>query len=403
MMFLYNFSIRLYVFGIKLASLFNPKAKKWMVGRKDYFKNLSQPKQPVTWFHCASLGEFEQGRPIIEAWREKHPNAYILLTFFSPSGYEVMKNYNCVNEVHYLPADTKRNARKFIAHFQPKHIFFVKYEFWLNYIFEAKKNGAKLYSISAIFRENQRFFKVYGKIFRSALKQFDHFFVQDQNSVTLLKKINIPNSTVAGDTRYDRVFENAKNVEPIPKIEAWLKNQKAFIVGSSWEKDETILDLLINEKIKGKVIIAPHEIKEQHLKYIENTFNSLKAQRYTQTEEIATETQLLIIDCIGILSRVYQYGEIAYVGGAFGSGLHNILEPAIFGLPVIFGPNYAKFPEAKLFIENNIGYSVKSELELLKTYENITNNLSSLQDRTKSFTQSKRGAKKIILDKITSN
>ncbi|MGB0933974.1 MAG: 3-deoxy-D-manno-octulosonic acid transferase [Lishizhenia sp.] len=403
MMVFYNLGIRLYVLGVRIASLFNPKAKKWIAGRKQFFKNISEPKNTVTWFHCASLGEFEQGRPIIEAWREKYPKDFILLTFFSPSGYEVMKDYRFADEVKYLPADTRTNARIFISHYQPKTVFFIKYEFWLNYIFEAEKCGANLYSVSAIFRENQRFFKFYGKPFRKALLKFNHFFVQDAESKSLLQSINITKCTVSGDTRYDRVFENAHSISPIKKIEDWLQGEKAFIIGSSWEADENLLASLINDENIGKIILAPHEVKEQHITFIESTFKKLKTQRYTKTDSINKETQLLIIDCIGILSRVYQYGKIAYVGGAFGSGLHNILEPSIFGLPVIFGPKHAKFPEAQLFINNGIGFSVNSDLELLNKYQYIHSNLSELQSKTKSFTENQRGAKEIIFNKITSN
>lgn len=395
-MFFYNLGIWLYTFVVNIASLFNPKAKKWVAGRKNFFKNLPKIEKAVVWFHCASLGEFEQGRPIIEEWRKRYPNSYILVTFFSPSGYEVMKNYSVADEVQYLPVDTAKNAKKFIAHYQPEVIFFIKYEFWLNYINEAKKTGASIYSISAIFRENQRFFKWYGSAFKSALQKFDYFFVQDDKSVELLKSINITKTTIAGDTRYDRVFENASSAKKISKIESWLAGEKAFIIGSSWEADEKILTPLLNENIKGKVILAPHEIKENHLKYIESAFFSLKKQRYTKTEEIQPETQLLIIDCIGILSSVYQYGQTAYVGGAFGSGLHNILEPSIFGLPVIFGPKHEKFPEAQLFIDNGIGFSVNSDTELLSKYQHIHSNLNELQSKTKSFTESQRGAKEII-------
>ena len=395
-MVFYNLGIRLYIIAVSIASVFNPKAKKWVTGRKNFFKKLPKIEKSVTWFHCASLGEFEQGRPIIEEYRKRYPNEYILLTFFSPSGYEVMKNYPVANEVQYLPADTPKNARKFIGHYQPKEIYFIKYEFWLNYINEAKKAGASIYSISVIFRENQRFFNWYGSAFKSALQKFDHFFVQDDKSVELLKTINIIKSTVAGDTRYDRVFENASTVKPLHKIEDWLNGEKAFVIGSSWEADETILAHLLNENIKAKVILAPHEIRENHIRYIENTFYNLKKQRYTKTDEIQKDTQLLIIDCIGILSSAYQYGEIAYVGGAFGSGLHNILEPAIFGLPVIFGPKHLRFPEAQLFIDNGIGFSVKSDIELLNKYQHIQSNLKELQSKTKYFTENQRGAKGII-------
>lgn len=347
---------------------------------------------------CCSLGEFEQGRPIIEDYKQKHPNAFILLTFFSPSGYEIRKNYEGADYICYLPLDTRKNAKDFIQHFQPKTIFFIKYEFWLRYIFEAKKQGAKLYVISALFRESQRFFKWYGSNFRKALQLFDHFFVQNQKSADLLTSIGIKNYSITGDTRYDRVMDNAKKVKSIPMIETWLNEEKAFIVGSSWKADEEILAPFLNTNYTGKIILASHEVGEERTLDILKTFH-LNTQRYTQvTDKIEDDTQLLIIDCIGILANVYQYGKLAYVGGAFGTGLHNILEPSAFGLPVLFGPIHKKFPEAQLHIDQGIAFSVETTDELKEAVTHIEEKLEPIKNTCLSFMQESTGARKIIAD-----
>lgn len=396
-MIFYNIGVQAYALLVRIASLFNPKAKKWVEGRKSWSADLPNiSNEEVAWFHAASLGEFEQGRPIIEDYKRKHPNRFILLTFFSPSGYEVRKDYDGANYICYLPLDTKKNAKKFIQHFQPKDIFFIKYEFWLNYIFESKKQGSKLYVISALFRESQRFFKWYGKNFRKALKQFDHFFVQNEKSANLLKNINITNYKVTGDTRYDRVMDNAKKVEALPKIENWLNGEKALIIGSSWKADEEILAPYINNNYSGKIILASHEVGEERTLEIIKTFQ-LKLERYTQIEgELDPKTQILIIDCIGILANVYQYGKMAYVGGAFGTGLHNILEPSAFGLPVVFGPEHKKFPEAKIHIDKGIAFSVATNYELQTSFEYINSNLETIKNTCLSFMQESTGAREII-------
>ncbi|SFT88746.1 3-deoxy-D-manno-octulosonic-acid transferase [Lishizhenia tianjinensis] len=395
-MLFYSIGIRTYALLVAVASIFNPKAKLWLNGRKNWRDKLPKTDKDVVWFHAASLGEFEQGRPIIEDYKKEHPEAFILLTFFSPSGYEIRKNYEGADYICYLPLDTKKNAKDFLAHFQPKTVFFIKYEFWLRYIFEAKKQGSKLYVISALFRENQRFFKWYGNNFRKALNQFDQFFVQNQKSATLLESIGITKYKITGDTRYDRVMENARKVKSISKIENWLQGEKALIIGSSWKADEEILAPFINENYGGKVILASHEVGEERTHEILKTF-SLKSQRYTELgEEINTDTQLLVIDCIGILANVYQYGKMAYVGGGFGTGLHNILEPSAFGLPVVFGPIHKKFPEAQIHIDQGIAFSVSTTEELQRSFENISENLEVLKSSCLSFMKESTGAREII-------
>ena len=395
-MLFYAIGIRAYAFIVRIASLFNPKAKQWVKGRKNWRRSLPTTDGDVVWFHAASLGEFEQGRPIIEDYKKEHPEDFILLTFFSPSGYEIRKNYPGADYICYLPLDTKKNAKDFIQHFQPKAVFFIKYEFWLNYIFEAKKQGSKLYVISALFREQQSFFKWYGGNFRRALKQFDHFFVQNIKSAQLLESISINNYKITGDTRYDRVMENAKKVASLPVIENWLNGEKALIIGSSWKADEEILAPYLNTTYRGKIILASHEVGEERTLEILKTF-SLKAERYTKIEQsISSETQLLIIDCIGILANVYQYGKMAYVGGAFGTGLHNILEPSAFGLPVVFGPIHDKFPEATIHINEGIAFSVGTAQELQTTFTAIESNLEALKNSCLSFMQESTGARDVI-------
>lgn len=404
MKFFYTLGIYLYGFAITIASLFSDKAKKWKTGRTNFWSTLPDVKnKKVVWFHAASLGEFEQGRPIIETWKDKHPSDYILLTFFSPSGYEQVKNYDKADFICYLPLDTQKNASRFIAHFAPLHCFFIKYEFWLNYIDAASKSQSKIYAVSALFHPKQRFFKWYGGIFRKALLQFDHLFVQQIESKQLLESIGIQKVTVSGDTRYDRAFDRLKKHQPNPLVKNWLNGKKAFVIGSSWPEDEELLLPLINsKKIKHKVIIAPHEVNDQHITQICKKL-AVPFQRYTALSEnvpINFQTQVLVLDCIGLLADMYQYGAIAYVGGAFRSGLHNILEPATFGLPVIFGPNHQKFPEAHQFIQTGIGWSITDQHALTNSLTNINKHLSDLPPKVLDFMDKNKGATEKIIDQI---
>lgn len=402
-MLFYNFGVRLYAFVVNIAALFNPKAKKWVVGRRKWKNSLPDTKnKKVIWFHCASLGEFEQGRPVLEDLRNQYPEKFILLTFFSPSGYEVRKNYQHADHICYLPIDTPTNAKKFINHFQPSQTFFVKYEIWINYLNEAKKSGSKLYLISALFRPNHRFFKWYGGKFRKALALFDLIFVQNQLSFDLLSEIKLNNIALAGDTRYDRVSENAQKVKPNLIFEKWLGSEKAFVIGSSWPDDENLIFSFLKKHPIEKVIIAPHEVNEKHIEDICKKA-PLPHQLYSSIEKgeaILQETQLIIIDCIGILADTYQYGKYAYVGGGFGTGLHNILEPACFGLPVMFGPIHTKFPEAQLFIDEGIGFEVSDLNNIENQVKEIQGNLTELNQKTLNFINENKGAKAIILERI---
>lgn len=400
---LYTLGVYLYGTLIRLGSLFSSKAKKWVNGRKNFWNNIPNlDGKKVIWFHCASLGEYDQGKPIMEAWKDKYPTDFILITFFSPSGYENIKDKSVGDFTCYLPLDTKTNAKRFMQHFQPQVAFFIKYEIWVNHLKEAKTENCIIYSVSASFRENHRFFKWYGGTFRKALTLFDHIFVQNKRSQVLLSEIGINNVTVSGDTRYDRVAQRAEANTVNPIIESWAKDNSVFVVGSSWPKDEEIIIPLLNSgKLTDKVIFAPHEVDTKHVKTIIDQIG-ISYQCYTSIqngETLQTATQVLILDCIGVLADAYRFGEIAYVGGGFGTGLHNILEPAAFGLPVVFGTVHDKFPEAKEFIEAKIGQECSDKESFYQAYVSFKKQ-ETIQSKVKSFIEKKRGATKIVIDRV---
>lgn len=374
---MYNIAIYIYLIGVAIGSLFNKKIKKMWRGEReavDLLKEKVDPTAKYVWFHAASLGEFEQGRPLIEQLRATHPEYKILLTFFSPSGYEVRKNYEGADIVCYLPLDTIRNARRFLRAVHPVMAFFIKYEFWYNYLHILKHRGVPVYSVSSIFRPGQVFFKWYGRNYAKVLHCITHFFVQNEISLQLLKGIGIDEATVVGDTRFDRVLQIKEQSKELPIVEAFKgingkgsackeelsekackedlskngsKGCKIFVAGSSWQPDEDIFIRFFNDHPDWKLIIAPHVIGEDHLAYILDKLQ-MKAVRYTQaTEQSAAEARCLIIDCFGLLSTIYRYGEIAYVGGGFGVGIHNVPEAAVWGVPVLFGPNNKRFQEAQ--------------------------------------------------------
>jgi len=376
MRLLYNLSIYLYIFYIRLGALFNAKAKLMISGRKNIFAKLKSTintnQSPIVWFHCASLGEFEQGRPMMEKLKIQQPDTKILLTFFSPSGYEVRKNYSGADYIFYLPMDTPSNVKKFIEIVKPQKVFFVKYEFWFNYLSELKNRNIPTYLVSGIFREDHHFFKSTGGWFRKQLSSFTHFFLQDIKSVELLNSIGYKNVTLCGDTRFDRVFEVAKNAIQLDLVKLFVGDSKTIILGSSWLEDEKIVQSLKLESLPAgqaglKLIIAPHEIDEKHIVSIESQFPGKNLRYSNANENNVKEAHVLIIDNIGMLSSLYQYGTIAFVGGGFGKGIHNILEAAAFGLPVIFGPNYHKFAEAKELIKLGGAFSIKDVSEFEKT------------------------------------
>ncbi|MDF2438347.1 MAG: 3-deoxy-D-manno-octulosonic acid transferase [Bacteroidota bacterium] len=409
MRFLYSFIILCYQALIRIASLFNSKARLWISGRKDIFLKLNESVRKanlsgssIVWFHCASLGEFEQGRPLIEKYKLLHPETKILLTFFSPSGYEIRKNYSGADLIFYLPIDTPANAKEFIDIVDPKAVFFVKYEFWFNYLDELKKKSIPTYLVSGIFRSEQHFFQWYGKWFRDHLNAFTHFFLQDPASELLLKNIGYDNVSVTGDTRFDRVSETAKNVKNIPLIEKFISDKKIIIAGSTWNEDEELLAALSLESVK--LIIAPHEIDEAHIKSVYSRFEQYGCILYSKAEkEDLHNVKVLVIDNIGMLSSLYQYGTLALIGGGFGKGIHNILEAAAFGLPVVFGPNYHKFAEAKDLIRLGGAFSVADKNQFLKTFSNFQNErfLKSASDICMYYVESKTGATGKILNQIS--
>ncbi len=399
---LYSLGIRIYGAILWLAQFFNPKAKSWVAGRKNFWERLPRiENQEVYWFHCASLGEFDQGLPLINQLKSNNPSIYILVTFFSPSGYEnYHKRKNSADFVCYLPLDTKANARKFIQHFKPVKVFFIKYEFWTNYISEAKKLNAKVYSISALFRADHRFFKWYGGQFRETLRKIDYFFIQNESSLKLLQSIDINQATLTGDTRFDRVIENKENVQKDAVLEAFTQKDKAFVIGSSWPEDEDLLQNLILAS-KLPIIIAPHDISESHLTQIEQKFEK-ETVRYSNWNAESNKN-IIILDSIGKLANAYSYGQIAYVGGGFTGSLHNILEPAVFGLPVIFGPKHKRFPEAQTFIDVGVGFSVANDEELNLAYQTILQNLEDLKIKTSNLVLESKGATQKIIDFLNKN
>jgi len=377
MKFLYSLLIQLLRFAYWFASIFNLKAELFRAGRREIFRNMeasfSKNKRPLLWIHCASLGEFEQGRPVIEQFKREFPNYKILLTFFSPSGYEVRKNYDKADYVFYLPWDTKKNAERFVSLAKPALVIFIKYEFWYHYTAEIKRQNIPLLSVSSIFRESQLFFKSYGSFYRKMLGNFSYFFVQNDESVKLLKSINITNCVRAGDTRFDRVNEMVKRGEQIPVVEKFKGDGKVMVIGSCWQEDFDVLLPFINENAYHlKFIIAPHEITESFLSTIENAIHG-ECVRYSKAQQRnVEECQVMIIDNIGMLGKLYRYGEFAFVGGAFGKGLHNILEAACYGIPILFGnKNYQKFQEAVDLINRGGAFDIGDYRDLKSKYEII--------------------------------
>lgn len=457
---MYNIAIYIYLIGVAIGSLFNKKIKKMWRGEReavDLLKEKVDPTAKYVWFHAASLGEFEQGRPLIEQLRATHPEYKILLTFFSPSGYEVRKNYEGADIVCYLPLDTIRNARRFLRAVHPVMAFFIKYEFWYNYLHILRHRGVPVYSVSSIFRPGQVFFKWYGRNYAKVLHCITHFFVQNEVSLQLLKGIGIDEATVVGDTRFDRVLQIKEQAKELPIVEAFkgingkgdackddlsenackgdlsedackddlsedackddlsedackedlsengCKGCKVFVAGSSWQPDEDIFIRFFNDHPDWKLIIAPHVIGEDHLAYILDKLQ-MKAVRYTQaTEQSATEARCLIIDCFGLLSTIYRYGEIAYVGGGFGVGIHNVPEAAVWGVPVLFGPNNKRFQEA----QDLLACKGSFEVTVYDSFNTIISRLISddkfrhqCGEASANYVKSRSGATDIIMKSV---
>ena len=368
MQFLYNFLIYISSFIIWLSQFFSRKMKLFLDGRKDVFKTLAssiKAEDKTIWFHCASLGEFEQGVPLMEVLKEKHPSHKLVITFFSPSGYEIKKNTPLADVVVYLPLDTPKNARNFIQLVHPSLAIFIKYEFWPNYLFQLKKNNIKTLLVSGLFRENQLFFKSYGGFMRKSLKSFNHFFVQDESSEKLLQQINFNNITVSGDTRFDRVFNQLKQDNNLDFISHFKQESLCIVCGSTWPEDEQVLlDYINSSSSTVKFIIAPHKIEAGKIEAFKQNIKK-KVVLFSEKENInLSEYSVLIIDTIGLLTKIYSYADIAYVGGAMGStGLHNILEPITFGIPIVIGKNFKKFPEAKTLLDLKGLFSVNDTAE----------------------------------------
>lgn len=403
---LYNLGIFIYSFLIHLAAPFSRKPRKMMKGHWVVYELLRQQKEEdakYIWFHAASLGEFEQGRPIIEKIRARYPEYKILLTFFSPSGYEVRKNYKGADIVCYLPLDKPRNVNKFLDIIQPCMAFFIKYEFWKNYLDELHKRGIPTYSVSSIFRKEQIFFKWYGGTYRKALLNFDQLFVQNETSKRFLAKIGIENVTVVGDTRFDRVLEIREQAKELPLVEQFKGSALTIVAGSSWGPDEDLFIEYFNTHPNIKLIIAPHVIDENHLVEIISKIKRPYVRYSKANEKNVSKAECLIIDGFGLLSSIYRYGEIAYIGGGFGTGIHNILEAAVYGMPVIFGPKYSKFMEAKQLIEEGGACSIKDYNELAKLLDDMINDsafLTATGQKAGNYVTKNLGASESVLRNI---
>ena len=423
---MYNVIIYLYLLGVAIYSRFNEKVRKMWRGEREAFRILREkvdPQAKYVWFHAASLGEFEQGRPLMEQLRREHPEYKILLTFFSPSGYEVRKNYEGADIITYLPLDTITNARRFLRTVRPVMAYFIKYEFWYNYLHILKHRGVPVYSVSSIFRPDQVFFKWYGRQYGRVLNCFTHFFVQNEVSKELLAKIGITDVTIVGDTRFDRVLQIKEAAKQLPIVEAFLGMKQGdgsfvtsrdvtkepspcFIAGSSWPPDEEIFIKYFNLHPEWKLIIAPHVIGEDHLRQIEKLLEDRKVVRYTEAAKSASDTSLtshlsplasydvLIIDCFGLLSSIYRYGDVAYVGGGFGVGIHNLLEAAVWSVPVFFGPNNQKFQEAQ-GLKKNGGLEIKDYESFASQMDRLTKDADYLKtqgEQAGRFVESLSGA-----------
>ena len=426
---IYNIVIYFVLWGIAIASLFNEKVRKMWRGEREAFKILKQkvdPSAKYVWFHAASLGEFEQGRPLMERIRKEYPQYKILLTFYSPSGYEVRKNYEGADIICYMPVDTRLNAIRFLRLVRPVMAFFIKYEFWSNFLHILKHRNIPTYSVSSIFREDQVFFKWYGRSYANVLKCFTRFFVQNEESKRLLEGIGITDVDVVGDTRFDRVLQIKEAAKHLPICEAFRKGVavsssssalssfdaekesrpdfKVFVAGSSWPPDEEIFISFFNEHKDWRLLIAPHVIAEEHLKLILSLLKNKKVVRYTQTNpEEAAKADVLIIDCFGLLSSMYNYGDVAYIGGGFGVGIHNTLEAAVWNMPVIFGPNNKKFQEAQGLQKSGGGFEITN----YESFEGLMNSmindpafLKQAGDKAGAFVASLSGATGKVLAKV---
>ncbi|MBR4297692.1 MAG: 3-deoxy-D-manno-octulosonic acid transferase [Bacteroidaceae bacterium] len=404
---MYTLIIFLYSLGAHIAALFNKKVRLMIKGQHETFGKLRREIDPngyYVWVHAASLGEFEQGRPLIERIRAEHPHIKVLLTFFSPSGYEVRKNYEGADLICYLPFDTPLNARRFVKMANVKMAFFIKYEFWRNYIGALHRNGIPVYSVSSIFRPDQIFFRWYGKGYARCLRRITHFFVQNDTSIELLKTLGITVVTKTGDTRFDRVLDIMHQAKELPIVEAFAKGKKVLIAGSSWAPDEDLFIPYFNNHKELKLVIAPHVVNEAHISEIERKLGRPSLRYSKATPEEAAKADCLIIDCYGLLSSIYRYATVAYVGGGFGVGIHNVPEAAVYGCPVLFGPNNKKFKEAQDLIACKGSYEIHNEAEFtdvltkLLTYDEL---LRSSGAAASSYIRDNAGARDAIYKSIS--
>lgn len=407
MFFCYNLLVHLAGFLLKIVALFSPKIKLFVEGRKTVFATLFSKisaTDKTIWFHAASLGEYEQGLPVMEKIKEKFPNHKIIVTFFSPSGYEVRKNNTVADVTVYLPLDTKSNAQQFLKLTHPEMAFFIKYEYWPNYLNELQKQNVKTYLISGIFREKQVFFKWYGGFYRNALKSFHYFFVQNESSKKLLQSIGFNHVKVSGDTRFDRVVAILERDNSLDFIEQFKSDTTTIVIGSSWPKDEELLIHYINRSQGVKFIIAPHNIKAEQIQQLKQSITKKTVLFSEKENQNLAEFDVFIIDTIGILTKIYSYADIAYVGGGFGNpGVHNLLEPATFGVPIVIGPNYTHFAEATALVNLNGCLSITNQSELKQAFDVLLQNEDERLEKghiCATFVQMNKGATDLILNHI---
>ncbi|MFA9220883.1 MAG: 3-deoxy-D-manno-octulosonic acid transferase [Sediminibacterium sp.] len=404
--FFYSVVWQLIEVFLPFTGLFNKKIRTGNSGRRNAISSLKKwqlslpNKSQIIWFHCASLGEFEQGRPVMEALKKQHPNLLIALTFFSPSGYEVRKNYSGADWIGYLPLDTFFNARKFVNILRPNQAFFVKYEFWMNYFLQLKKNKTKLFCISVILREDQRFFKWHGFVWKPTLKAVTHFFVQNQSTLQLLNKINFSNVEISGDTRFDRVIEIAKSPLELPWISSFKKNNFLVVLGSSYTDEESLMAMLLQRVNDIKICVVPHEIHSGRIKESMARFEKFGAAQLSSFQsEKNNESRVLVVDSIGMLSSIYAEADAVVLGGGFGRGLHNSLEIAVYGIPMAFGPNHIKFQEAVDLVKIGAAFSIET-LEELSSFVEHCRHENVIPNMGKKYVEDHAGATSVILDGI---
>lgn len=410
MTLIYNLGLSLYSAALGIASLWNPKAKLWINGRRHLLSRIRETvgksNQPVIWMHCASLGEFEQGRPVIEAIKKDYPGYKVLITFFSPSGYEIRKNYQGADFIFYLPVDTRNHAKEFLEIIRPELAIFVKYEFWYHYLNELKNRKVPAILLSGVFRQNHPFFKPWGSFSRRMLDCFQMIFVQDPNSAKLLHSIGLEKKTIiSGDTRFDRVLDIAKNAGKLPLIEKFCADHKVIVAGSTWLEDEEVMDHFAKTNRDIRFVIAPHEIHEGRIKEVEKLFvNTIRFSAWKENPENSENKNVLIIDNIGMLSKLYQYADITYVGGAFGGdGIHNVLEAVVYYKPIVYGPNYEGFGEAVELVDTGGAETIENALELEKVFNTLLDDENLRKEKGRiagNFVREKAGATSIVMKYI---